>query len=139
MKSEQIRIIIADDHQMIRETWKLVLEQNESFTIVAECRNGNEAIQAAIKLQPDIILMDVNMSPVNGFEATKKIAKQAPNVRVIGISIHNQPAYAENMLQMGAKGYVTKNSTKDEMFRAITEVHNGKEYVCKEVKDKMNK
>lgn len=137
MKSEQIRIIIADDHQMMRETWKLLLEQEELFTVIAECTNGAEAIEAAAKHKPDIILMDINMSPVNGFEATRKIIKQAPEIKIIGVSINNQPTYARNMLQLGARGYVTKNSTKEEMIEAIKQVHGGKEYVCKEVKSKM--
>jgi DNA-binding NarL/FixJ family response regulator len=79
--------------------------------------------------------MDVNMTPVNGFDATKQIRKYSPGSKVIGISMHTMPAYARRMLQMGAMGYVTKNSSKDEMITAIVEVNSGRKYVCDEVKN----
>ena len=137
MDSPNIRIVIADDHQLVRETWKLILEQDKRFFIVAECSNGAEAIKTAVKLVPDIILMDINMHPVNGFEATKKILKQAPSVKIIGISVNNQPSYARNMLQLGAKGYVTKDSPKEEMTNAILTVYNGGVFICEDIKGKM--
>jgi two-component system invasion response regulator UvrY len=137
MKSEKIRIVLADDHKMMRDTWKMLLQQEERFAIIGECSNGVEAIEAAVKHTPDIILMDINMSPVNGLEATRKIVKQVPGIKIIGVSINNQPAYARNMLESGAKGYVTKNSSKEEMIEAIISVYNGNEYVCKEIKSKM--
>lgn len=137
MESHKIRIIIADDHQLVRETWKLLLEQDSRFLIIAECANGAEAIKAADSHTVDIILMDINMHPVNGFEATKKILKKVPSVRIIGISVNNQPSYARNMLQMGAKGYVTKDSTKEEMVEAIITVYNGGKFISEEVKKRM--
>ena len=74
------------------------------------------------------------MTPVNGFEGTKLIRKYSPGSKIIGISMHSMPAYARRMLQMGAMGYVTKNSSKDELLTAIVEVNNGKKYICDEVK-----
>jgi DNA-binding NarL/FixJ family response regulator len=79
--------------------------------------------------------MDINMSPVNGFEATKQVRKFSPSSKIIGISMHSMPAYARRMLQMGAMGYVTKNSSKDELLTAIVDVNNGKKYICEEVKN----
>ncbi|HEX2606076.1 MAG TPA: response regulator transcription factor [Flavisolibacter sp.] len=137
MASETIRVVIADDHQMVRETWKIILDRHEQIDVIGECSNGAEAIDSAIHLNPDVILMDINMYPVNGFEATRKILKQSPNIKIIGVSVNNQPGYARNMLQLGAKGYVTKNSTRDEMIHAIMQVTDGKTYVCREVKEKM--
>ena len=134
----KITIILVDDHKLIRETWKFLLEQEEKFTVIAECDRGDIAVQKAKELSPDIMLMDINMSPINGFEATKRITQEVPNVKVIGMSINNQPSYAKNMIQVGAKGYVTKNSTREEMIEAILEVWNGNEYICREIKDKMN-
>jgi len=138
MNPKQIRIIIVDDHQQVRETWKLLLEQDKRFVIIAECANGEEAISAAKKLTPDVILMDINMQPINGLEATKEIAIQVPSARIIGMSINNQPSYARNMIQLGAKGYVTKNSSKQEMTSAIIDVFQGKQYICDEVRSKMS-
>src|SRR5690242_2131677 len=79
--------------------------------------------------------MDVNMSPVNGFDATRQIMKLSPGSTVIAVSMHTMPAYAKRMMQLGAMGYVTKNSSKDEMIRAIIEVYKGKKYICDEVKN----
>lgn len=137
MKEKKIKIIIVDDHQMLRETWKLLLQQDKRFDIISECASGAEAIQAAQLLKPDIILMDVNMSPINGFEATRKITKLVPSTKIIGVSVNNQPTYARNMMQLGAKGFVTKNSTREEMIQAIIEVYNGGNFICAEIRVKM--
>jgi len=75
------------------------------------------------------------MTPVSGLEATRQIRKVSPGSKIIGVSMHSQPAYAKKMLQIGAKGYVTKNSSRDEMFKAIMEVHHGNRYICDEVKN----
>jgi DNA-binding NarL/FixJ family response regulator len=139
MKSEQIRIVIVDDHPLIRETWKLLIEMDSRFIVIAQCSSGAEAIDAAHQYAPDIILMDINMQAMNGFEATRKIVNQNPAIKIIGMSVNNQPSYARNMLQMGAKGYVTKNSGKEEMITAIMTVHNGGQFICEEVKQKMQR
>ena len=101
--------------------------------VIAQCANGQEAIEAARNLQPDIILMDVHMQPVNGIMATRMIRKIAPEVKIIGISIQAEASYVHEMLRSGAHGYVTKNSPSSEMIRAIDEVLAGNTYLCKEV------
>ncbi len=130
-------IIIVDDLKMVRDTWKLILNLDDRFKVIAECASGAEAIEAACKLNPQVMLMDISMSPVNGFEATRKITRLCPDVNIIGVSIHNQTGYARNMLQLGAKGYVTKNAHQDELIEAILEVSKGKKYICKEIEEKM--
>ena len=132
---EKITILLVDDHKLIRDSWCFILNSDPRFQIIGETNNGNEAIELAKLRKPHIVLMDVNMTPVNGFDATRQIRKLSPGSKVIGISMYTMPAYAKRMLQMGAMGYVTKNSSKDEMFEAIVEVNNGKKYVCDEVKD----
>jgi DNA-binding NarL/FixJ family response regulator len=132
---EAISILIADDHKLIRDTWSFILNTDERFKVVAECSNGEEAIEQARNKRPQIVLMDINMTPVSGLEATKQIRKVSPGSRIIGVSMHSQPAYAKKMLQIGAKGYVTKNSSREEMFKAIMEVYNGNRYICDEVKN----
>ena len=131
---EKITILIADDHKLIRETWTYILNSDERFEVVAECGDAEQAVELAKELSPNIILMDINMAPFNGFEATEQIRKVSPDSKIIGVSMHSQPAYAKKMLQVGARGYVTKNSSKEEMFNAITEVYNGHKYVCDEIK-----
>jgi DNA-binding NarL/FixJ family response regulator len=132
---DKITILLVDDHKLIRESWSFILNSDPRFLVIGETSNGDEAIEIAKHVRPNIVLMDVNMSPMNGFDATKQIRKFSPGSRVIGISMHTMPAYARRMLQMGAMGYVTKNSSKDEMISAIIEVNNGKKYVCDEVKN----
>jgi two-component system, NarL family, invasion response regulator UvrY len=137
MSSKQIRIVIVDDHTDVRKTWRLLLEQDKRFAVVAECTNAQQAIDAAAKLVPDVILMEIDMSPLNGLEATKKILRQNPAMKIIGVSIDDQPSYALGMLKVGAKGYVTKNSSPGEMTFAIMKILSGGQYICEEVQSKM--
>ena len=132
---DKITILLVDDHKLIRDSWSFILNSDPRFQVVGETSGGDEAVEIAKTKRPKIVLMDVNMSPMNGFDATKQIRKYSPGSKVIGISMHTMPAYARRMLQMGAMGYVTKNSSKDEMISAIVEVNNGKKYVCDEVKN----
>lgn len=132
---EKITILIVDDHKLIRDSWTFILNSDPRFIVVAETDSGEEAIEIAREKKPQIILMDVNMTPLNGFDATKQIHKVSPDSKIIGVSMHSMPAYAKRMLQLGAMGYVTKNSSKQEMINAIIEVSNGKKYICEEVKN----
>ncbi len=131
----KITILLVDDHKLIRDSWSFILNSDPRFQVIGETSNADEAVDIAKEKKPVIVLMDINMSPVNGFEATKLIRKFSPGSKIIGISMHSMPAYARRMLQMGAMGYVTKNSSKDELLSAIVEVNNGKKYICEEVKN----
>lgn len=138
MQQDPINVIIVDDHDLVRKTWRMLLHNQGPINVIKECSSGNEAIYEATASDPHIILMDINMTPVNGFEATRKILQAAPHIKIIGISINNQPSYARNMMQLGARGFVTKNSSREEMIKAIHEVMHGKTYICQEVLQKMN-
>lgn len=138
MNNNKIRIMLVDDHRLILESWKILLDNDPRFSIVAECENGAEAIREAGETIPDIILMDINMSPINGFEATEKILATYPYIKIIGVSINNQPGYANRIMKLGAKGFVTKGSSFEELTHAIMEVHQGSEYICEEVRKNMN-
>jgi DNA-binding NarL/FixJ family response regulator len=132
---EKITILLVDDHKLIRESWSFILNSDPRFQVIGEISNPEEAVEIAREKKPKIVLMDINMSPTNGFDGTKMIRKYSPGSKIIGISMHSMPAYARRMLQMGAMGYVTKNSSKDELINAIIEVNNGRKYVCEEVKN----
>ena len=132
--NSKITILIVDDHKLIRDTWSFILNSDPRFQVVAETNSGEEAIELAKTARPAIVLMDVNMAPMNGFDATRQIRKFSPASKVIGVSMHSQPAYAKKMLQVGAVGYVTKNSSKEEMINAIIEVSKGNKFICDEVK-----
>jgi DNA-binding NarL/FixJ family response regulator len=133
--NNKITILIADDHKLIRETWAYILNNDPRFQVIAACGNAEEAVELAKTKNPDVILMDINMSPMSGLDATQQIRKVMPGAKIIGVSMHSQPAYAKKMLQIGARGYVTKNSSKEEMICAILEVHDGKKYICEEIRN----
>lgn len=131
-----IKLIIVDDHFHVRQAWSWVLNQVPRLNVIAQCANGEEAIEAARKLQPDVILMDINMKPVNGIEATRSIREFAPDMKIIGVSVQTERSYVNEMLRNGANGYVTKNSPSTEMVMAIDEVLAGKTYICEEIRER---
>ena len=135
---EKISVLIADDHKLIRDTWSYILNNDERFQVIAECGDSEQAVEMARIKRPEIVLMDINMLPISGFEATERIRKVSPVSKIIGVSMHSQPAYAKKMLQIGARGYVTKNSSKEEMMKAIMEVHLGNKYICEEIKNNIS-
>ncbi len=135
MNNDPIRIILVDDHKLARESWSMLLDYDARFTIIKECENGPDAIQEVSRLKPDILLVDINMYPLNGFEVTQKVLEADPSMKIIGISVNNQPSYANKMLELGARGFVTKGSPFEEITHAIVEVHNGRNYVCNEIRN----
>ena len=132
---DKITILLVDDHKLIRESWSFILNSDPRFMVIGETSNAEDAVTIAKEKNPQIVLMDINMTPVNGFEATRLVRKYSPGSKIIGISMHSMPAYARRMLQMGAMGYVTKNSSKEELLTSIMEVNDGRKYVCDEVKN----
>ncbi|MGV3656911.1 MAG: response regulator [Chitinophagaceae bacterium] len=128
-------LLIIDDHKLVRETWSFILNSSPSFEVVGEAGSAEEGIELAKTLRPNVVIMDINLPGMNGIEATQLIRKYAPASKVLGVSLHTQPTYARKIIQKGASGYVTKNSTKEEMFTAIAEVHKGNKYVCQEIKN----
>jgi two-component system invasion response regulator UvrY len=127
-------VMLIDDHTLIRETWRALLNTVKNIEIVAESGDGHLALDLARTTRPDIVLLDINMSPIGGMEVLKMIRKLSPVSRVIAVSMHSQPVYAKKMLRLGAKGYVTKNSPLNELLDAIKEVSIGNIFVCEEVK-----
>lgn len=137
MKEEPIRIMLVDDHPLVRESWKLLLENNPRFQIVADFSGGAEALEHIPALNPDILLVDINMSPIDGFAVTRSVSTMMPSVKIIGLSVHNQPKYATRLLQLGARGFLTKTSSLEEINQGILAVHKGKIYICEEIKRNM--
>jgi DNA-binding NarL/FixJ family response regulator len=136
---EKISILIAEDHKLIRETWSFVITSSDFCKVIAECSSSDQAVALAGQLEPDIVLMDINIKPFNGFEATEKISSLSLKTKVIGLSMYSHPGYVQKMFKSGGKGYVTKNSSTEEMYEAIQEVHRGQIYVCSEVKNLQTK
>ncbi|MES2882484.1 MAG: response regulator transcription factor [Bacteroidota bacterium] len=132
---EKISILIADDHMLVRETWAFILNTDPRFKVIAESGSGEDAVELARELRPEIVIMDINLPGMNGIEATQLIRKYSPTSKILGVSLHTQPTYARKMIQKGAMGYVTKNSSREEMFKAIMEIQDGRKYICDEIKN----
>jgi two-component system invasion response regulator UvrY len=130
---KKISIMLVDDHTLIRESWRALLNTVENMQIVAECGDGRLAGELAKNARPDIVLLDLNMKPMNGFEVLKIIRQLSPLSKVIGLSMRSEPVFAKKLLRSGAKGYLTKNSPRHEMIDAINEVNTGNTYICQEV------
>lgn len=128
-------ILIADDHTLVRETWSFILNTDPRLKVIAECGSGEEAVELSKKLRPDIVIMDINLPGIDGIEATALIRKYAPGAKILAVSLHTQPSYAQKIMQKGASGYVTKSSGREEMVKAIEEIYLGKKYVCNTIRD----
>jgi two-component system, NarL family, invasion response regulator UvrY len=128
-------IIVVDDHKLVREMWQELFARTHDIEVIGESGQFNEAIDLIKLKRPNIVLLDINLSHASGFDAVPLISKFSPGTKVIAVSMHSQPAYAKKMLQLGARGYVTKNSSREEMLTAIEAVKNGKKYICSEIKD----
>lgn len=132
---EKITLLITDDHTLIRESWIELFNSDPRFEVVAACGNGEQAVELAGRLSPSVVMMDINLPGINGFEATERILKETPAVKILAVSLHTQPAYVRKFMKLGARGYVTKNSSAEEMMHAIVEVHNHRKYICQEIKN----
>jgi two-component system invasion response regulator UvrY len=128
---KQFTILVADDNTLMRGTLRMIIDGIKEVSVIGECRNGEEIIALARKHSPDLIVMDINMSPINGFEATRKILKENPAIKILGLSMHNKISYAKNMMQLGAFGYVCKSSPHNEIIEAIKKIVNGGKYIDK--------
>ena len=124
-----IRLLIADDHKMMREGLKSLVEKESNMAVVGEAQNGKDTVTLAHKLMPTVIIMDVAMPDLNGIEATRKIIKDNPRVRVIALSGHSDRHFVSEMLKAGASAYILKQTAYEELLRAIGEVTNGRTYL----------
>jgi len=131
--ASKIRIVLAEDHLMIRKAMELLLGENKNYEIVGEATNGKDLISVLEKVKTDIILMDIFMPEMNGVDATSIIRNRFPWVKIIILSVQTEIAYVKKLFTMGVSGYITKNSPKEELFEAINLVFSGKEYLSKDI------
>ena len=122
------RILLADDHQMVREGIRSLLEKESDIEIIGEAQEGREAVHLVWKLQPDVVLMDITMPNLNGVEATKQIISEYPNIKIIALSMHFSRIFVLNMLKAGALGYILKGDSSQELIEGVRTVAEGGAY-----------
>src|SRR5215510_1130371 len=125
----KLRVLLAEDHQTVREGLKMLIGQQPDMEVVGEAADGREAIDRAQKLKPDVVVMDISMPGLNGLKATRKLKETSPEIQVVALTRHNEGGYLQELLQAGAAGYVLKQSSSDELIRAIRAVGSGKSYL----------
>ncbi len=123
-----IRILLADDHRVLRAGLRLLLERHAGLQVVGEASNGREAVEAAAALNPDVVVMDVGMPVLNGIDAAAQIAARFPHIATIVLSMHSDEGYLLRALKAGARGYLLKDSAEAELVQAIRSVHEGKAF-----------
>jgi two-component system invasion response regulator UvrY len=128
-----IRVLLADDHNVVRAGLAGLLSEVAWIKLVAEVESGEQAIEAAMKLEPHVVLIDINMPGIGGIEATKKILQKDPRIKVIILTVHNEQPFPTTLLQAGAAGYITKDANIEEILRAIKTVHTGGQYLSRSV------
>ena len=130
---QKIKILVADDHPVVRKGLQLCLARQERLRLVGEAADGEEALQKALELTPDVVLMDISMPRKDGLTVTGALRKAAPNIKVLILSVHGNREYLFRIIQAGAHGYVSKEATPDELLRAIESVHKGETFFSPEI------
>jgi DNA-binding NarL/FixJ family response regulator len=135
--SERIRVLIAEDHALVREGTRHMLEQHDDLEVVAEVGNGERAVSAASRLAPDVALLDIKMPELNGVEATKRIRAESPSTAVLILSAYDDDDYVTGLIAAGAAGYLLKTVRSDELVDAVRRVHHGETVLHPEVARKV--
>jgi len=132
---KRIRILLADDHAVVRRGFQMILAEQPDMEVVGEAGNGREALELAAKLKPDVVVMDVAMPELNGIEATRRMADHAPHARVLALSMHKDSVYVREILRAGARGYLLKDSAPADLVSAVRAIAAGEGYLSPAVSD----
>jgi two-component system, NarL family, response regulator NreC len=124
----KVRIVLGDDHTLVRHGLRKILEEQKDWTVVAEASDGREAVRQALSLQPDVVVLDIGMPLLNGIEATRQIARRFPSINILILSMHAEEAYITQAMKAGARGYLLKDSADTELIRAVIAVAAGKSF-----------
>jgi DNA-binding NarL/FixJ family response regulator len=140
---KRITVLLAEDHQIVREGFKSLLEHEDDLEVVGEAETGRQAVQLTRKLRPSVVVMDIAMPLLNGLEATRQIRKDFPETKVLILSAHNDDAYVEQVAALGASGFLVKQTSSHELAAAIRKIHEGETFfsasVFKRVQDRSRK
>jgi len=135
--SQKVRIVIAEDHTILREGLRMLLSANPNFEIVAEAEDGREAIRCVQKFKPNLVLTDLSMPRMNGMEAIKEIRRESPETKILVLTVHRAEEYILATFRAGADGYILKDSTHSELLMAVKKVLNGRHYISPEISEKV--
>ena len=130
-----IRVFLADDHQIVREGLRTLLEKQPNMEVVGEAKTGREAVQLVKELLPEVVVMDISMPDLNGVEATRQIIAKTPSIKVIALSMHSDKRFVVEMLKAGASGYLLKDSASEELIRAVQTVAVNRTYLSPKIAD----
>ncbi|GAP76650.1 MULTISPECIES: UvrY/SirA/GacA family response regulator transcription factor [Pseudoalteromonas] len=128
-----INVLLVDDHELVRTGIKRILDDVRGFKVIGEAKTGEEAVQFCRQNEPDIVLMDMNMPGIGGLEATKKICRYCPDVKVIVLTVHCEDPFPSKVMQIGAHGYLTKGAGPEEVVNAIRAVNSGQRYIAPQI------
>ena len=132
---KKIRILLADDHAVVRQGFRMILAAEPDMVIVGEAANGRDAVELAERLQPDLVVMDVAMPELNGIEATRRLGESSPRTRVLALSMHKDSVYVREILRAGARGYLLKDAFDSDLVAAVRAVARGEGYLSPAVSD----
>jgi len=140
---KRITILLADDHQVVREGFRSLLEREHDMKVIGEAKNGRQAVQLARNLRPEVVVIDIAMPLLNGLEAARQIRRAVPDAKVLILSAHSDDAYVEQMAALGAAGFLLKHTSSHDLAEAIREVQKGHVFfapsISKQVKDRSQK
>jgi DNA-binding NarL/FixJ family response regulator len=128
-----ITVLLAEDHAIVREGLHALLNIESDIEVIGEAENGREAVEMAVRLSPDVVVMDIAMPFLNGFEATRQIMKSAPASKIFILSAHSDDAYVEQAMSLGARGFITKQTASHILPVAIREIYKGVEFYSPEI------
>lgn len=134
---QEINVFVVDDHQIFLDGIVSLLEDEPNIRIAGTAHNGKQAIEKIKQIKTDVVLMDINMPEMDGIEASKQLKKTHPDIKILMLTMHSEPRFIKECLEIGAKGYVMKNISKDDLLKAIETVYNNKPYLDQETQEKL--
>ncbi len=135
MQNQKIRVLLADDHAILRKGIRLLINSQLDMEVVGEAKTGREAIEEVRKFAPDVVVMDVSMPELNGIEGTRQICDEFTKTRVLALSMHRDSVYVREILRAGARGYLLKDSEDDDLVKAIRLIHRGEAFLSPAISD----